>query len=169
MWDDARMLLLLVPAAEASRGLTDVCDADLVVVATVESLTSERRPNGYFGTLVTLYVDRLIVGAPVAVVQTRYRGGTIDGVSSSASGEPVLRHGARYLLAFRIRPDRPLPSLSSWNEAPLDIELPDAGTLHLGWDTMCSTGSVYWASIDALRGTLGDTWADPRPPDRPQP
>ncbi|MES2639570.1 MAG: hypothetical protein V4850_08790 [Myxococcota bacterium] len=162
------MFPLLVAAAEASRGLTDLCGADLVVVATVESLTSERRPNGYFGTLATLYVDRMIVGAPVAVVQTRYRGGTMDGVSSSASGEPVLRHGARYLLVFRNRPDRPLPSLASWNEAPMDIELPDAGTLHFGWDTMCATGPVKWASIDALRGTLGDMWTEPAP-DRPQP
>ena len=143
------MLPLIVFDAEAMRIVSDDCSADLLVIATVGSLTYENQPHGE-STLATLLVDRAIVGPTPWPLQVRYRGGRTTFVSD----QPTLRRGHRYLLAFRIPADRPLPYLVSWDEAPADIDLPDAETLHSAWDTMCAAGPVYGVSIDALRGTL---------------
>ncbi len=149
-------MLLLLPAAEASRLRTDACDvADRVVIATVESLVYERGSHGGVSTVATLTVEHVIVGPSDGVVQVRYAGGRMGELTYVTSEQPRFEPGERWLLALRTSAARPRPSLHSWDEVPADVPLPDAEALHLAWDTMCAAGPVYGVSIDALRGTVG--------------
>ena len=78
-------------------------DSDWVFVATVKELEVFKKQSGYHATKATLAIDAVVHGDPPPIVEIVYNGGTLDGVSSYASGAPQLSDQKRYLLFTTVR------------------------------------------------------------------